>query len=308
MPVNPVTASEYLSTSEVAETLGVSVSTVKRWVEEGILPAHKTAGGHRKLLVADVLELARRNNLPLPSMGSSKRGKRVRELNSRALSDTLHQSLTAGDSREVRRIIQGAYREGMSIEALADDIVAPSMHRIGSDWETGKIDILLEHRATQLCLDALHEVKVALENRARRDRPLAVGGAIEGDFSELPSLLGQMVLLQAGWDAINLGPNTPISSFRRALAEMRPRLIWISFSHTVDEASLRREYRAFYSEAEEFRVPIMIGGRALPEPLRAALPYTAYGDGLSSLSSFARTLHGSRDVPKRGRPKREGQG
>ncbi len=73
-----------------------------------------------------------------------------------------------------------------------------------------------EHRASQLCAGALYELKALLEERSVKDRPPAVGGAPEGDESLLPTLLAQMILLDAGWQAVNLGPNTPFASFRKA--------------------------------------------------------------------------------------------
>ncbi len=40
---------DVLSTREAAEQLGVALRTVQLWVESGVLPAWKTAGGHRRI-------------------------------------------------------------------------------------------------------------------------------------------------------------------------------------------------------------------------------------------------------------------
>jgi len=48
MRKNP-TNDDVLSTREAAEQLGVALRTVQLWVESGVLPAWKTAGGHRRI-------------------------------------------------------------------------------------------------------------------------------------------------------------------------------------------------------------------------------------------------------------------
>lgn len=57
MPAHPRLA--YLTTREAANRLGVSVRTVQLWVEEGILQAWKTSGGHRRIDMDSVASLMR---------------------------------------------------------------------------------------------------------------------------------------------------------------------------------------------------------------------------------------------------------
>jgi methanogenic corrinoid protein MtbC1 len=274
-------------------------------VEQGILPAAKTAGGHRKLLLADVLEVARRNNLPIRNLARmTARASRARSSNLTALRKDLYQALRSGDGTTARALIHGAYQNAVTLDLLADEVIGPVMHQIGQDWQSGVLDVMHEHRASQVCTSVLYELKQVLESRADRRRPLAVGAAPEGDPSMIGSLLAQMVLLDSGWDAVNLGPNTPLASLSLAVRELRPQLVWLSISHDVDSETFRREYQALFRQTQSMDAALIIGGGALTESLRAALPYTAYGDGLKHLAALSRSLSPRPRRPKRGRPRR----
>ncbi|MCS7045520.1 MAG: helix-turn-helix domain-containing protein [Gemmataceae bacterium] len=293
----------YLSTPQAAAALGVSVSTVKRWVDAGILPAHRTVGGHRKLLRSEVLALVRQGDLPrgdltaLTSLATTDSA-----IDLEVATDELVTALLEGQGTEVHALIRRVYDSGVAIETLADRFIAPALARVGHGWEIGTIDVWQEHRGTQLCAAALYDLKNDLEARAEKNRPRAVGAAPEGDPYLLPSLLAQFVLLDAGWEAVNLGPTTPLPSLAEAIRELRPRLLWLSVSFIADESAFLDAYKALYQVAQRQGVAVAVGGRALKEPLRSAIPYTTYGDGLEHLAAFARTLHPRPKPPRRGRP------
>ncbi len=280
--------------------LGVSVSTVKRWVDEGVLPAHRTAGGHRKLLRAEVLALARRGELPSGDLGAALPPGQLTDLE--RMAESLRAALVGGDREEPRALIHRAYRSGVSVEDLADRVLAPAMAAVGHDWEAARIDVWHEHRGTLRCLAALYDLHDDVAVRAERGRPVAVGGSPEGDPYLLASLLAQLVLLDSGWESVNLGPNTPLPSLIKAIRELRPRLLWLSVSHLEDEAGFAGAYRELYRAAERQGVAVAVGGRALSESLRATIPYTTHGDGMNHLAAFARMLHPRPRPPRRGRP------
>jgi excisionase family DNA binding protein len=49
--------SEYLTTGQAAEELGVSAETVRRWVKAGLVPAMVTPGGRHLIDRADLDKL-----------------------------------------------------------------------------------------------------------------------------------------------------------------------------------------------------------------------------------------------------------
>ncbi len=297
-----MTDTQFLSPAEVSQALGVSTSTIKRWVDQGVLPAHKTAGGHRKLLRADVLRLVREGTFPRLDLTRLDLPASVVDPDTATLAQLLFGALKQGEIAVTRSIVHGAYASGLPLEKLGDEVIAPAMSRFGQDWEAGNIDVMHEHRATLLCTAVLHELRPALEANAEKDRPVAVGGNPEGDHSFLASQLIQLMLLDLGWDAINLGPNTPLASIQVAMSELKPRLVWLSTSYLPEPQKFLRDYREFYDHALGAGVAVAVGGQASQNAVQGVLPATCYGSCLSDLARFARTLHPRPQPPKRGRP------
>lgn len=294
---------DYLSTEEAARALGVSISTVKRWVDDGLLPAHKTAGGHRKLLLTDVQALGRTTDLPrrdlagrsagLPPQGTPDLG---------LLRIDLSRFLLDGSGADVSRLLLRAFDFGVSVADMGDRLIAPVMREIGHGWETGRLQIWHEHRATLLIAGALYELAAVLQARALRDRPIALGGAPESDPYVMPSLLAQLTLLDNGWQAVNLGPNTPFATLLDCVRLLKPKMVWLSATYLPSVERFVQEANELFGELEDARVPLAIGGQALASPIRGSLRYTTHGDGLGHLAAFAATLEPRPRRPRRGRP------
>ena len=297
----------YVSTAQVAQALGVSVTTVKRWVDGGVLPAHRTAGGHRKLVMEEVVRFAREGNLPQADLTRLIPGKLAAQCDPATLFEQMREAVKSADVDTVRGVIHAGYRAGLPVETLADRVVCPALAQLGHDWIAGRADTMTEHRVTQACVAAFYELRSLLRVRPGPDSPTAVGGAPEHDPYVLPTLCAKLTLLDCGWDAINLGPHTPLEAFESAVERFAPRLIWLSVSHVADAERFVADYRKLYKLCVARDIPVAIGGSALEATLRGRLSYTTFGDGLTQLAAFARSLHRRPGVPKRGRPPGSGK-
>lgn len=295
----------HLSPKQVADALGVSESSVKRWCDSGVIPSEKTVGGHRRIPVDGLMMFLQRTNRRLmdPSaigmVARSQDGEGLVEgvgetggLDWEEQGEHFYRALVQGDMATCRRIVLHWYRSGRGMASIADDLIAVTMHRVGIDWSCNEVDIYQERRGCEICSGLIQELRW-LVAEPTAEAPLALGASPAGDPYTLPGQLIELVMREAGWRASNLGSNIPFSSLLKAVQQVKPRFVWLSVSTVGDSEAFVEECNRF-AERLPRDVVLVVGGRALHDAIRPRLKFTAHCDTLHHLTSFASSVRGYR--------------
>ncbi len=278
-----------LTPKQAAWALGVSESSVKRWVDRGTLPAITTAGGHRKLAISDVLHYARETGIDLAQpeiLGIVTRPNR-KPLG--LLVDLLVESLCNGDVAATREIVLSAYQHGNPCASIGDELLCPAFREIGSRWEAGSLSVHEERRACEMTASALHEIR-AMMPAPSPDAPLAMVTTAAGDHAELPIRIAELVLRENGWQVALLGVALPLCEIKCAVTKYRPKLSLLSATHLEDPQQFFVDFRVLVYEATKQVTTWLMGGRALPAEFHGALPCDHFGRSMRELASIVRTL------------------
>ena len=286
-----VSPDDYLKTQTVAEALGLSVSTIKRWVDSGTIQAVRTVGKHRLIPRSEAVRVAQELKL---EVGRIRNLTGIPHAEPRDINDDtcdrLCSLLRDGQSSEAGRLIEAVYLSGSGAVALADQLIRPVMGRIGHGWMVGALDVYQEHQASHIVASCLQELISRVSRERAPSGPLALGATTEGDPYQLSTLLAELLLREMGWEVRNLGVNLPLGSLANATVQYRPNLVFLSINYLPDPDKFVREYLSFYETASCTDTAVILGGQALNTEVRSKLLYTAFGDRMIHLAEFARRL------------------
>ena len=282
---------ESLSPKQVAQALGVSEASLKRWCDRGLLESLRTAGGHRRIPVSSVIKYLRENGqapikpellgLPTVTGHGEVTAAKVREL--------AHLALISGDEQQFRRTVFNMFLAPYSACDIFDQVLTPALHLIGAEWEHGSVDVFHERRACEMCLRLIYELRAMLPPLIE-DAPVAIGAALSDDRYVLAPAMAEIALREAGWRAEHYGVHLPAASVCAAIAERMPRLVWISAGYIADAMRFRSDLEVIHAAACAVGAALAIGGRAITPELRADLHYNVYCERFRDLVAFADAL------------------
>lgn len=250
------------SPRDVAEIIGVSESTVKRWVDAGRIPVDRTMGGHRRIHMQDLLQFVREAQVKVvrPELIGLKK---IDDFGAAGLlsAGVLYALLRDGDVDTIRSALVSSYLAGQPVAELMDDVVAPAFDRIGRLWKQSEEGVFVEHRATQAFTEALLALHSMLPEPSRGAQ-VFVGGVPPGDAHVLPALCICAMLRAEGFRVINLGRETPAYCFLHAVDVHRSAAVLVSATSTRNADVVSGFTRDLGSALRQRGVDLIVGGQA----------------------------------------------
>jgi len=282
-------AVQHLSPRALAEAIGVSESSVKRWVDQGLLEALRTAGGHRRIprdaalrfVRARGLEVVRPDRIALDAAVAV-----ASEVEPDDVAARFAELIEGGDEEGCVGLALGLFVGGWPPAAICDRIVQPAMARVGELWRHAAEGVLVEHRATTIALRVVAELR-RLQGPPRAGL-VAVGGAPAGDPYLLGTRSAALTLASEGWTALDVGPDAPLEVFALAAERHGARLVWLSASLPVDPGALA----GLLAVLEGTERVLVLGGRGVDVDGLPRSPALHVGADMAALTSLARRLAG----------------
>ncbi len=254
----------------VAEMTGIPAATLRAWERRyGVPTPARSDSSYRLYSEADVAMLRRLREMCDAGMAPSEAAQLVLEEAPPAAPPEASEDVFAPMRARILRAIElfdpyllereldRATALG-SAAMIVDRILRPVMVEIGDGWHEGRLSVAQEHLATDAIVAVTRRLLALVQ--PERDARVVVLACFADDTHAFPILALALHLASWGWRVVMLGACTPPAAIKRAVAELRPRLVGLSCT-VLPPAHRARELVEAYGDAVG-DTPWVVGGAA----------------------------------------------
>lgn len=258
---------QMFNSQEAAKILGVNVSTIKRWTEEGKLECVKTAGGHRKFLMHHLSGFLKQNNkknsrvnlFPLENETDLRISHHILKGDFKYLVDYVEEQSFACNRDRVQKVLNGLYLGQYPLHQIYDDLLTPVLQRIGELWVHDQISVTEEHLASQTIRDSMIRLQGIIRIPTEK-----TGSALCLNLStELHDMALKMIdhiLEVRGYKVLFSGQITPMIKIENVFDKLRPDRVYISSTIIDDEEMTQREFEYICDICRSYNAQLYVGG------------------------------------------------
>ena len=253
---------------QVAEIMSINVSTVKRLTESGKLNCQKTDGGHRKFHLDDLKDFLKKSkkhatkvNLQYLIGKNKALTNAINNKDNKKLINHCFKSLISDNSKKFTTLYNALMLKGYSNDIFFDEIIIPTLIKIGKDWLDGNLLITEEHLATERIKNLIFNIKSNAHKRKTKFNAFCF--TLADDKHDLPTYMAETIINEnKSIKTFNLGADIPAKDFLKLTKKVKPAIIFISIVYTKKIDLINKEINLISRTFDESDVKIFLSGKA----------------------------------------------
>ena len=221
----------YLSSKNVAEILGVNISTLKRWTDNGTLTCTKTAGGHRKFTMQNIRDfhksqesVGKNTNLGIENRDHKKIYNLINKSDYEGLSTMLADASLESDDLTVSTIITGLYLKGIKVEDICDKVIEPGSMIVENALRQGYLSHLETFVSRKMITRATEALNQNKPNGSFNGKT-ALCVNFEDNLPDLGVVMSEIVLRHSGYNVLNSGSHAELGDLKTIIKKKNVDLI-----------------------------------------------------------------------------------
>jgi MerR family transcriptional regulator, light-induced transcriptional regulator len=259
---------QYFNSHDAAKILGVNVSTIKRWTDEGKLECIKSIGGHRKFMMDHFTEFLGKNNkkvskinvFPIEADSDLEISHHILKGNFEFLIDYVLEQAFLSNRNRVQYVMNGLYLSQYPLHEIFDNLITHVLYKIGDLWEQDDKTITEEHIATQTIRDSI----VRLQGIIRIPQE-KIGQALclnlSNEMHDIALKMVDHILEIKGYQVLFSGQITPILKMDHVLQTFKPERIYISSTIIDNVDNSQTEFDEICQMSESHNASVIVGGQ-----------------------------------------------
>lgn len=204
--------------------------------------------------------------------------------------EAIKNAIVGMDQDKIVALTKKALDEGVSAEEILNKGLVPAMEQVGDEYEKGNIyvpEMLLAAEAMKMSMEI---IKPILTAAGVKSLGCAVLGTVEGDLHDIGVNLVAMMLGGAGFEVVNLGPDTPARDFVKALKENNASILGLSALLTTTMPYMAEIIKVLEENGMRNDVKVMIGGAPVTEEYAQKISADGYAPDAAAAVRLANKL------------------
>lgn len=261
-----------LNSKEAANILGVNVSSIKRWTDEGELECIRTIGGHRKFQIDHLSRFIENNRkkaskvnlFALVDNKSPELYYHIVKGNFEYLKSYLIKHALKCNRDNIQQVLTGLYLCHHPLYLMYDNLMTPVLHEIGDRWMARKLTITEEHLASQLIRDAIIRLQGIITIPGEKIGKVICLN-ISSELHDIALKMVQNILELRGFKTYYTGQITPFIDIDQVLTKIKPDRLYISSTMITDIHEDQQELNMLYDQCEKNSIQIYLGGQGFEQ-------------------------------------------